>query len=75
MRYVVARHSRVSHRVGVPEHRVREGVHAGGLASSRGTADDHVRHVALLGDYLQAVQRLLISYHLGRMSVMAFSRV
>lgn len=42
-----------------------EGMYASRLASSRRATDDHVRHVALLGDYLQAVQRVLVSYNLG----------
>ena len=55
----------VPHRVGVPEHRMREGVDTRGLSRARRAADDHVRHVSLLGDNLQTVQRLLVSDHLG----------
>ncbi len=53
-----------SHRVGVTEHRVRQGVDARGLAGPGGSADDDVWHVALLGDDLEAVKSLLVPHHL-----------
>lgn len=57
------------HRVRASQHGVCQSVHAGCLARSGGPADDDVRHVPLLCDDLQPIERLLVAHHLQRYGI------